>query len=249
MFYQVDEANLARYVEMGLSMVKIGEEARVPLANFSLEGSSRKDLRRTLKKGEEAGLRFEIVPQPEAARLLPQLKLISDAWLAEKSAAEKGFSLGYFSEDYLRRGDIALVYQGERLIAFANLWVGAHKQELSIDLMRYLPDAPHGVMEYLFVQLLQWGHAEGYAWFNLGMAPLSGVDSHRLGPLWNRVSSLIFLHGEHFYNFQGLRSYKNKFDPEWFPKYMASRGGLALPRILANVSTLISGGVMRLVRR
>lgn len=247
-FYQVDETQLGRYIEMGLSLIKIGEDARVPLTNFSLEGSSRRNLRRTIKKGAEAGLRFEIATQPDAAKLIPQLKQISDAWLAEKSSAEKGFSLGFFSEDYLRRCDIALIYQHDRLIAFANMWIGANKQELSIDLMRYLPDAPPSVMEYLFTQLLLWGHEQGFAWFNLGMAPLSGVDSHRLGPLWNRVSSMIFRHGEHFYNFQGLRGYKEKFDPEWFPKYLASPGGLALPRVLANVSTLISGGVMRLVR-
>ncbi|MCA9159243.1 MAG: bifunctional lysylphosphatidylglycerol flippase/synthetase MprF, partial [Planctomycetales bacterium] len=217
-FYQVDESQLGRYIEMGLSMIKIGEDACVPLANFSLEGSSRKDLRRSIKKASEAGMRFEIVLQPEASKLLPTLKQISDAWLAEKSSAEKGFSLGYFSEAYLMRFDMALVYQHDRLIAFANIWRGANKKELSIDLMRYVPDAPHGVMEYLFTELLLWGHEQGYAWFNLGMAPLSGVDSHRLGPLWNRVSSLVFRHGEHFYNFQGLRSYKDKFDPEWFPK-------------------------------
>ncbi len=248
-FYQIDESHLGRYIEMGLSMIKIGEEARVPLISFSLEGSSRKDLRRTNKKAAEVGLRFQIAMQSEVSKLLPQLKQISDAWLREKSSAEKGFSLGYFDEAYLNRCDMALVYQGDRLIAFANLWYGANKHELSIDLMRYVPDAPHGVMEYLFTQLLIWAHDQGYAWFNMGMAPLSGVDSHRLGPLWNRVSSLVFSHGEHFYNFQGLRSYKDKFDPVWFPKYLASPGGLAWPRVLANVSTLISGGVLRLVRR
>lgn len=248
-FYQVDDSQLGRYIDMGLALIKIGEDARVPLANFTLEGSARKDLRRTVKKSTEAGLRFEIVAQSATSQLLPELKRVSDAWLGEKSSAEKGFSLGFFDEDYLRRCDLALVYQGEQIIAFANLWKGANLQELSIDLMRYLPTAPPSTMEYLFVQLLLWGHAQGYAWFNLGMAPLSGVAPHRLGPLWNRVSSLIYRHGEHFYNFQGLRSYKNKFDPEWFPKYLASPGGLALPRVLANVSTLISGGVMQLVRR
>ena len=58
----------------------------------------------------------------------------------------------------------------------------------------------------------------------------------------------MFRHGEHFYNFQGLRAYKDKFQPEWFPKYLASPGGLATPQILANVSTLISGGVTKLLR-
>jgi phosphatidylglycerol lysyltransferase len=104
-------------------------------------------------------------------------------------------------------------------------------------------------MEFLFIQLMQWGHDQGYEWFNLGMAPLSGIDSHRLGPVWNRVSSIVFHHGEKFYNFQGLRSYKSKFNPKWFPKYLASPGGLASARILANVSTLISGGFRRLLHR
>lgn len=49
--------------------------------------------------------------------------------------------------------------------------------------------------------------------------------------------------------FQGLRQYKNKFHPIWRPKYLASPGGLALPIILANVVTLISGGVTRLIRK
>lgn len=104
-------------------------------------------------------------------------------------------------------------------------------------------------MEFLFIELMLWGHQQEYQWFSLGMAPLSGVDSHRLGPAWNRVSNLVYRHGEHFYNFQGLRAYKEKFHPVWFPKYLASPGGLATPQVLANVSTLISGGLIRLVKR
>jgi lysylphosphatidylglycerol synthetase-like protein (DUF2156 family) len=38
---------------------------------------------------------------------------------------------------------------------------------------------------------------------------------------------LLFRHGEHFYNFQGLRAFKDKFDPIWEPRYLASLGGLA----------------------
>ena len=52
----------------------------------------------------------------------------------------------------------------------------------------------------------------------------------------------MFRHEEHFYNFQGLRQYKEKFDPEWEPPYLASPAGLALPRILTNLAALIAGG-------
>jgi len=109
--------------------------------------------------------------------------------------------------------------------------------------MRYLPEAPEGVMDYIFIQLMLWGKREGYRWFNLGMAPLSGLETKPLSPLWSRVGAVVFRHGEHFYNFQGLRHYKEKFEPRWEPKYLASPGGLSLPRILTNIASLISGNI------
>jgi phosphatidylglycerol lysyltransferase len=188
--------------------------------------------------------------QPESvAAHLEELKNISDAWLTEKSAREKGFSLGFFQPDYIRRCPVALVIRNKQIEAFANLWTGAQLEQLSLDLMRYLPEAPEGVMEFLFVCLMLWGKEQGYRWFNLGMAPLSGLENRALAPLWNRLGAFVFRHGEHFYNFQGLRQYKDKFDPEWRPRYLASPGGLALPQIFANLATLISGGIKGVVAK
>ena len=97
-------------------------------------------------------------------------------------------------------------------------------------------------MEYLFIELMLWGQDEGYArsasaWRRSRAS--SGASSRRCG---NRSARWCIRHGEHFYNFQGLREYKEKFDPVWEPRYLASPGGLALPRVLANVASLISGG-------
>ena len=97
--------------------------------------------------------------------------------------------------------------------------------------------------------MIQWGRQQGYRRFNLGMAPLSGLPDHALAPLWNRLGNLVFRLGEHFYNFQGLRRYKAKFDPRWEPRYLASPGGLALPRALAGVSILISRGLRGVLAR
>ena len=104
-------------------------------------------------------------------------------------------------------------------------------------------------MEYLFVCMMLWGKEQGYRWFNLGMAPFSGLENRALAPLWNRLGAFVFRYGEHFYNFQGLRQYKEKFDPQWRPRYLASPGGLALPQIFANLATLISGGVKGVVAK
>jgi phosphatidylglycerol lysyltransferase len=248
-FYQVSGRSLPLYVDLGLSLLKLGEEARVPLADFSLEGSARADLRQSRRRAERDGATFEVVPPEAVPALLPRLRQISDAWLDDKATAEKGFSLGAFSERYLAEFPVAIVRAEGDVVAFANLWPTATREELSVDLMRFGPDAPRGTMDYLFIKLMLWGRGEGYRWFNLGMAPLSGLENRALAPLWHRMGSFLFRHGESFYNFEGLRRYKEKFDPVWEPRYLASPGGLHLPRVLLDVSTLISGGLKELITK
>jgi phosphatidylglycerol lysyltransferase len=248
-FYEVGQESLHFYLDLGLTLIKLGEEARVPLSGFSIEGSARKNLRYTKRKLEKEGYLFEIIFPDKIPSLLEHLKTISDAWLKQKNTHEKGFSLGFFEPEYLKRFPIGAVHKDGKIIAFANIWQGAEKDELSIDLMRYFPDAPHDVMEYLFIQIMLWGKAEGYQWFNLGMAPLSGLENRALAPLWNRLGAFVFRYGEDFYNFQGLRRYKEKFDPFWQPKYLACPGGMVLPRILANLAALISGGVKEIIAK
>jgi phosphatidylglycerol lysyltransferase len=248
-FYQVRMHNLPLYLDMGLSLLKLGEEARVPLREFALEGGARKRLRRVVRVVEAGGGRFEMLRGPEIDAVLPQLKTVSDNWLASRGTREKGFSLGFWDERYLRSTVVAIVKRGEEIVAFANLWEGADRDEVTVDLMRYTSLAPEGVMEYLFTELLLWGRAAGFAHFNLGMAPLSGLENRQLAPIWNRVGALLFKHTENFYNFQGLRGFKQKFDPVWEPRYLASRGGLALPRILTNVSALVSRGLRGVISK
>ena len=248
-FYQVGKEALHQYADFGLAFAKLGEEACVDLGRFSLDGAENKPFRLVLNRFAKAGLTFRVAPVDEVPALLPRLKEVSDAWLLEKRASEKGFSLGFFSEEYVRRFPVALVEEEGRMVAFATVWPGPAKSELSVDLMRYRPDAPRNVMEALLLNLMLWGRAEGYGRFNLGMAPLSGLEPSPVAPVWTRIGSFLFQRGEKIYNFQGLRTYKDKFHPSWEPRYLAYPGGLALPRITADVSALIAGGYRGIFRR
>ena len=165
-FYQIAAERLALYVDLGLAAMKIGEEARVPLAQFSLEGAARADLRQSHRRAQRDGATFELVAPQELEALLPLLGQISDAWLASKSTGEKRFSVGAFSPDYLRQFPVALVRSGGQPVAFANLWTTGTKAELSVDLMRFDPDAPRSAMDYLFTELMLWGRSQGYRWFS-----------------------------------------------------------------------------------
>ncbi len=241
-FYQVAASLLPLYLDLGMNLVKLGEEARVPLADFSVAGRARADLRAALRRVEREGGTFEILPPEAVPLVIDQLRAVSDAWLQHKKAREKGFSLGFFDAAYLSQLPCAVVRKGGVIVAFTNLWRSGTREELSIDLMRYSAEAPRGVMDYLFAQLMLWGKDQGYQWFNLGMAPLSGLEGHRLAPLWHQIGHVVFKHGDQFYNFEGLRSFKEKFQPEWRPRYLAVPGNLSLPAALLDVTALIGRG-------
>ena len=102
-FYQVEPRRLPLYLDLGLSMVKLGEEARVPLAGFGLEGSARAALRQSHRRALRDGASFELLPRESVPGVLPRLREISDAWLEDKSTAEKAL-LARRLRGSLRRG-------------------------------------------------------------------------------------------------------------------------------------------------
>jgi phosphatidylglycerol lysyltransferase len=241
-FYHASREHLPRYIDVGLAAFKLGEEARVPLGDFSLHGSARSELRQEHRRAVRDGATFEVIPMADVPSHIEELRRVSDAWLAAKNTAEKHFSVGSFAPEYLQSFDLAVVRRAGAIVAFANLWATNSKHELSIDLMRFGQQAPRGAMDFLFAELMLWGRAQRYAWFNLGMAPLSGLERHPLAPAWHRVGTLAFRYGEHFYNFEGLRHYKAKFRPTWESKYLVVPSGTVLPRVLLDVSALVAGG-------
>jgi phosphatidylglycerol lysyltransferase len=239
---------LPLYIDLGLNLSKLGEEARVPLGTFSLEGAARADLRQAHRRASRDGASFELVARGEVAPVLPELRAVSNDWLADKNTAEKRFSLGFFDERYVTNFDVGVVRREGTVVAFANLWRGG-LTELSVDLMRYNRTAPKGVVDYMLIECMLWGRAQGFKWFNLGMAPLAGLEEHALAPAWHKLGRMVQRYGEMFYNFEGLRKYKEKYNPLWRPRYLAAPDGLAMAGALLDVTALISGGVRNVLRR
>ena len=248
-FYQVRAENLPLYMDIGLTALKLGEEARVDLRRFDLEskGKEMKDLRYTWNRGQRDGLSLEFHDAGQAP--MDELRAISDAWLGGKNVREKGFSLGRFTPEYLHYFRVVVVRFQGRAVAFANLLETSGKELASIDLMRVAPDAPKLTMEFLMLGLILHYKESGHTRFSLGMVPLAGLQPRRGAPLTQRLGALVFRRGEQFYNFQGLRRFKDKFQPDWEPRYLAVPAGLDPLVALADTAALIAGGLSGLVKR
>jgi phosphatidylglycerol lysyltransferase len=248
-FYQASPAILPVIADAGMKAFKLGEMAVVDLERFDLKGSKWSSLRQAAAKGERDGLTVEIIPTENVAAILDDLRRISDAWLDHHRAKEKGFSLGAFTEPYMTAQPVAILRHEGRIVAFADILLTETREEASIDLMRFAPDAPKGAMDFLFVRLMMTLRDQGYRHFNLGMAPLSGLSRREVAPVWDRVANTFYEHGERFYNFKGLRAFKSKFHPDWQPRYLAVAGGLNPVLALLDATLLIGGGLKGVVKK
>jgi len=238
-FYQVSEKFLAIYHDLGYYFFKLGELAIINLTHFELTGSKYRDFRNVLSRFNRDGYAFEIFSSlPD--HLFPVLKKVSDEWLEGRK--EMGFSLGFFDKAYLEYSPIAIIKKVDtnEVIAFASIIPSYnHNQSASIDLMRFKKDVPNNTMTFLILNLLMNYKAEDYQTFNLGMATLANVGKTQNAHRSEKIAHLICQHGKRFYSFDGLRKYKDKFDPMWSARYLAYEKLTLLPTSLIEATLLI----------
>ena len=238
-FYQVPPESLPFYLDAGLTVMKLGEDARVRLELFRLEGGAVAHLRYALKRGARDGLTFEFIRPECSSAVMGTIAAISNEWLDARGGDEKAFSVASFEPRFIERQWIAIVRQQSEAIAFASVMTTDGRNEASVGLMRHRPKASPYSMEFLFTQLILALKSEGFETLSLGVAPLSGVRRAPLSSRWHWLGAQIWEHGDRFYNFKGLRTFKGKFNPTWEPRYFAASGTVGPFVALADAATLI----------
>ncbi len=236
-FHQTLPDFLPIYRKLGFRKLKIGDDAIVVLKEFSLEGRKFKKLRHNINQLEKEGFRMLRYPPPLAPEVLARIREVSDGWLQIPGRRERTFTLGSFDHDYVRHTPVYAVVDGSgRMLAFANEIPSFRKGEATIDLMRHRPDAPNNIMDYLFTKLFLLKKEEGFALFDMGMAPLAGFEEREEASLeehavHNFIQRLNFL-----FSYQGLKLYKAKFATQWEPRYLVYKNVLSLPMVARAIS-------------
>ena len=215
-FYQTTTENIHIYTEFNYTLFNLGEEGELDVTTFKTSGNKGKVFRQLLNKQEQEELSFQI--EPSTPELLKEIKPVSDEWLGIRK--EMTFSLGNFDEDYLLKQDIATLRdKNNRVIAFASMMPAYVDGKISVDLIRWKEHPSIQMMDLLYLDLILWAKENGYTIFNLGMAPLSSTFEKSNG-LLGTVTTSIYHNSSSLYSFKGLRNYKNKYKPNWQPRYL-----------------------------
>ena len=236
-FHQTLPDFLPVYKKLGFRKIKIGDDAIVDLTTFNLEGKEAKKLRHAVNQLEKRGIRLARYDPPLSTEVMSQLQQVSDAWLQIPGRRERTFTLGLFEYNYVRSTAVyAAVDPSGKILAFMNSIPSFCKGEATIDLMRHLPDAAPGIMDFLFIKVFFARKEEGFQRFSLGMAPMAGFGEHEEASAEERAVH-YFMQQLHFlFSYQGLLHYKSKFATIWEPRYTIYRNVLNLPRVARAIS-------------
>jgi phosphatidylglycerol lysyltransferase len=236
-FYQVTATHLDAYRAAGLRSVKVGEDAQIGLADFSLAGKRFKNLRNDLRRIEKAGVALEVwgPDAPPSAEAVADMAAISEGWRRARRAKEGSFAMGGFAPDSdlfrASRYFVARDTASGRMLAFTTfvpVFGVGRTRGWALDLMRRRPDALHGVMDFLIISAAQRFGEEGADMVSLGLSPLAGADDDSETAALSHVRRFLFTRLNRVYNFQGLHTFKSKFATDWEARYLISRRGMGM---------------------
>jgi phosphatidylglycerol lysyltransferase len=231
-FVHVSDKYRHLYERAGLHLQKIGEEAILDLTHFQGQqtGKDGKYYRQIRNRFVKLGYKVEVIQPSHSPEVLLRLRQISDEWLNKPGREERGFMLGYHDDAYLQSGALALVYDETGTIqGFMNLVPTFEDKLANYDLLRCSQAAPGNCNDFLLLGLIDYLLEQGYTTLNLGLSPLAGLDE----PGESKDKSLVdnalrfaYTNGDRFYSFSGLKRFKEKYKPDWEPRYIAYPGGV-----------------------
>ena len=258
--FQAHPDHLATYQHLGLRAFKIGEEALLAPACFTLTGSALANVRTSCRRAERAGVKIRWYEGTLPHEEMEAIERLSRAWLEAKEgkqARELGFSLGRtdeLAEASVRAEAVAALSpqanlprlvtgvaldSGGKAVAFVTFtpmygtWDTQGKRRgwgWALDLMRREPGAPPGVMELLLVRAIERFRACGAEVVSLGAVALADTRGE-MSSAQRALARFLMEHTRLFEIHRSLLFFKQKFCPRWQSRYLVASSTLALPRI------------------
>jgi len=241
-FLYVPQNRLDVYERAGFKPLKIGEDAIVNVKDFQATVARNKHFRAVRNKFERLGYRFEVSEAPQVKEVLSAAAAVTRSWLTTSGRKERSFGLGYHETEYLRRSTMYIVYdRNGHMVAFANAVRSFDPGQATIDLMRYVKNSETGTMDMLMMSIIGQLAIDEVKEFSLGLAPLAGVGENPERTVEERVIGYMGRAGFGRFSYEGLRKFKDKFEPDWQARYLLyERGPVGLARATVAVGEVMA---------
>jgi len=229
-FIHVADTHKKLYEKHGYNLQKLGQEAILNLLHFDQNVKGTKYFRQINNKFTKQGYSSEVLFPPHHKAVLDRLSVVSSDWLKRGSRAERGFVMGYYTEEYAQQCPILVARDAAGTIqGFVNLVpADFDKKEATYDLLRHADGSLGNINDFVLMRLIDYLSEEGYTRLNLGLCPLAGLDESNDDDknLLDSVLKFAYANGDRFYSFSGLHKFKAKYEPEWHDRYLAYQRGV-----------------------
>ena len=201
----------------GHIVAPIAQEAWIAPATFTFETSKRRQLRRKLRKAQNVVITANPKTMPWA-----EMAKINSAWKT-RHGGERGFSMGQYTETYVRRQQVFCAYQNDVLVAFVTF--NATDAEWGLDLMRSSDDMPDGTMHALVAKAIECAAIAQIPRLSLAAVPSAIPEvSCKKSRVIAKVRTLF----DAATGASGLAQFKRSFAPNWETLYVAAPSWFSL---------------------
>ncbi|WP_066521557.1 bifunctional lysylphosphatidylglycerol flippase/synthetase MprF [Curtobacterium ammoniigenes] len=233
-FYSVAPSDVAALRDRGWSIVPVAEDAVIDPTDWTMSGKRKQDVRTSVNRAQRAGITAQRRRWTElTAAEIRQIESISEEWVATRDLPEMGFTLGGIDEMHDPEVETLFAADADGRILAVTSWLPSFRDGRligwTLDVMRRLPDAPNGVMEFLVARAVEDARERSLEFIGLSAAPLAGVEAGAGGV--NAALDIVGNVLEPVYGFRSLLRFKAKFGPEFRPLVMALPDPVALPAI------------------
>ncbi|HZJ27382.1 MAG TPA: lysine--tRNA ligase [Acidimicrobiia bacterium] len=233
-FLAVRESDVPLYSSRGLRHFYLGDEAIIHCDRFDLDGPGTRSLRQAVRRVGRS-YEFRVVREADAsAVLVDELNAISARWRGRNP--ERGFTMALSQDVKGENPEFLLCVAFDehgRPGGFLRV-VPAYGADFgyTLDLMRHDPDAPNGMTEFLIANAAVALRARGVIRLSMNFAAFGRLldpdvqhsPTQRFATWWIRRLNGVF-------QVESLRSFNQKFDPQWFPRCLVYSEAADLPRV------------------
>ena len=206
--------------------------------------ASHRSLRSQLNRARNKGISVTEWPVGEA-REHPKLIRLLHAWLDSKVLPPLHFMVESDTLSRLQSRRVFVAGGSGEVAGFVVLSPVGKRNGWLFEQFPHKPGAPNGTVELMVDTAMRALAADGYDYATLGLSPLSQRADIKPfdNPVWlGFLLGWLRKHGQRFYNFDGLDSFKAKLRPKrWEPVFAVSNEPQVSFRTLYAIASAFSG--------